>query len=73
MLNRQTVVVKGDETNAMNAVLLHDVDVTSGNANGTALYFGIVNVNRVDSDVATLITAAIANAAASKTVMFIKA
>lgn len=35
-----------------NAVLLHDVDVTAGNANGTALYFGVVNINRVDSDVA---------------------
>lgn len=30
-----------------NAVLLHDVDVTAGNANGTALYFGVVNINRV--------------------------
>jgi len=36
-----------------NAVLLHDVDVTAGNASGTALYFGVVNINRVDSDVAT--------------------
>lgn len=42
----------------MNAVLLHDVDVTAGNANGTALIFGFVNVNRVDSDVATAITTA---------------
>lgn len=31
-----------------NAVLLHDVDVTGGKANGTALYFGIVNYNRLD-------------------------
>lgn len=33
----------------MNAVLLHDVDVTSGNANGSALVFGFVNLNRIDS------------------------
>lgn len=33
----------------MNAVLLHDVDVTGGNANGTALLFGFVNLNRVDT------------------------
>lgn len=33
----------------MNAVLLHDVDVTDGNANGTALVFGFVNLNRVDA------------------------
>lgn len=42
----------------MNAVLLHDVDVTDGNANGTALIFGFVNLNRVDSDVATAIATA---------------
>lgn len=35
-----------------NAVLLHDVDVTAGKANGTALYVGVVNVNRLDTDVA---------------------
>lgn len=39
----------------MNAVLLHDVDVTSGAANGTALIFGFVNLNRVDAGVATAI------------------
>lgn len=43
----------------MNAVLLHDVDVTKGNANGAALIFGFVNVNRVDSDVAAAITTAV--------------
>lgn len=35
-----------------NAVLLHDVDVTDGKANGTALFFGVVNVNRLEADVA---------------------
>lgn len=34
-----------------NAVLLHDVDVTSGKANGTALYIGVVNTNRLEADV----------------------
>lgn len=29
-------------------VLLHDVDVTVGNANGTILLFGFVNKNRID-------------------------
>ena len=42
----------------MNAVLLHDVDVTAGTANGTALIFGFVNLNRVESDVATAIATA---------------
>ena len=36
-----------------NAVLLHDVDVTTGKANGTALYIGVVNTNRLDADVAS--------------------
>ena len=70
--NLQTVAVKGDGTNAMNAVLLHDVDVTSGNANGTALVFGFVNLNRVDTDVATLITTATGNANASKLLTFMQ-
>ena len=39
----------GDTASDMNAVLLHDVDVTAGNANGTALVFGFVNLNRVDA------------------------
>lgn len=34
-----------------NAVVLHDVDVTAGKANATALLFGFVNFNRLDSDV----------------------
>lgn len=45
------------ETEGNNAVLLHDVDVTSGNANGTALVFGFVNVNRLESDVQAKVTA----------------
>lgn len=51
LTNLQTAVSAANGT--ANAVLLHDVDVTAGNANGTALYFGVVNINRVDSDVAT--------------------
>ena len=42
--NIQTPAVVGDGTNAMNAVLLHNVDVTNGAANGTALIFGFVNI-----------------------------
>ena len=30
-------------------VLLHDVDVTTGDANGTLLLFGFVNTNRIDA------------------------
>lgn len=73
LMNLQTAAVKADGTTALNAVLLHDVDVTEGAANGTALYAGVVNVNRVDSDVATAITTAVAASGVSPLVVFIKA
>ena len=72
LLNRNTAVSKADGTTAMNAVLLHDVDVTAGNANGTALVFGFVNANRVESDVAQAITTATGNTDASKLIVFMK-
>lgn len=58
LMNRQTPATAGTE---MNAVLLHDVDVTSGNANGTALIFGFVNVSKVEADVAAKIAAVTKN------------
>lgn len=73
LLNRTTAVEAVTTGKAMNAVLLHDVDVTNGNANGTALIFGFINVNRVESDVATKITAAQAVAGASTLLTFMKA
>ena len=73
LMNLQTAAVKADGTTPMNAVLLHDVDVTSGNANGTALIFGFVNVNRVESDVAAAITTAAAATGRSTLITFVKA
>jgi hypothetical protein len=55
----------------MNAVLLHDVDVTAGAANGTALYFGMVNVNRVATDVAEAIEDARAIEGATQLLTFL--
>ena len=43
-------------TDSAQGVLLHDVDVTDGNANGTLLILGFVNTNRLESDVQALIT-----------------
>lgn len=40
-----------------NAVLLHNVDVTDGNNNGTALIWGFVNINRLETDVQAKVTA----------------
>lgn len=50
-------VAAADNTAPAVGVLLHDVDVTSGPANGTLLIWGFVNLNRVDSATATKITA----------------
>lgn len=46
-----TAATAGSSSEASNAVgvLLHDVDVTTGDANGTLLLFGFVNTNRVDA------------------------
>lgn len=54
----------------LNAVLLHDVDVTAGKANGTALIFGFVNVAWLESDVVTAITSALEVDGASPLVVF---
>lgn len=46
-----TAATDGSSTEASDAVgvLLHDVDVTTGDANGTLLLFGFVNTNRIDA------------------------
>lgn len=48
-----TVPAVDGGTNGYNAIILHDVDVTSGNQNATALIFGFVNLNRIDTTTAT--------------------
>lgn len=50
-------VAAKDTSNPAVGVLLHDVDVTDGAANGTLLIWGFVNLNRMDSTTAGLITA----------------
>lgn len=40
-------------------VLLHDVDVTTGSANGTLLLFGFVNTNRIDAKTREKLTATV--------------
>lgn len=72
MKNLQTPAEKADgSTNAMNAVLLHDVDVTDGNKNGTALIFGFVNYNRLEEDVQGVVDTAVGNTTASKDIVFL--
>lgn len=47
----------GNDGKAATGVLLHDVDVTDGDANGTLLIWGFVDLTKVDSTTAALITA----------------
>ena len=71
--NLQTPATAGTATGntpTANAVLLHDVDVTNGDANGTALYFGVVNINRLATSVQPLVTAGVNTIGA---ITFIKA
>ena len=54
---RNTAFVKAvDTTNPATGILLHDVDVTDGDNNGTLLIFGFVNLERLDTTTAALIT-----------------
>lgn len=58
---------------ASNAVgiLLHDVDCTNGDTNGTLLVFGFVDLNKLDTATAARITAPVIKALAGK-VTFLK-
>lgn len=49
-------VVGSDDTAKVQGVLLHDVDVTNGNANGTLLINGFVNTNRLTSATKAMVT-----------------
>ena len=56
--NLKTPATKIDSNEAINtakAILLHDVDVTNGDANGSGLVTGIVNYNRLETDVQALL------------------
>lgn len=60
--DEQTPVdVKVDKSNAV-GVLLHDVDVTNGDNNGTLLIWGFVDMNKLDTTTAALITAEVKEA-----------
>lgn len=49
LMNRQTALTKVSDTTAQ-GLLLHDVDVTDGNGNGTILIAGYVDVNKIEED-----------------------
>lgn len=47
----------GGNNNAV-GVILHDVDVTNGEANSQVVIFGFIDVSKLDSDVVALLTEA---------------
>ena len=52
LTNRQTVLkVTNDGTNGSKSqgIILHDVDVTDGDANATMLVFGFVDLNKIET------------------------
>lgn len=49
-------VAAKDTSNPAVGILLHDVDVTDADSNATLLIWGFVNLSRVDSTTAALIT-----------------
>ena len=74
LTKRETAFVAVNEASASLAsdakgILLHDVDVTTGDANGTLLISGFVNTNRIDSTTKAMISETVK--AAIPTVKFI--
>lgn len=49
--------VAADGTGAV-GVILHDVDVTSGEANSQVVIFGFIDVSKLEDDVVTMVNAA---------------
>lgn len=71
---RGTAFTKASTTEGVSnavGVMLHDVDVTAGNNNGTLLLFGFVDLNKLDTATAALITTE-AKAALKGGVTFLK-
>lgn len=68
-----TAAKEGSVSEASDAVgvLLHDVDVTTGDANGTLLIFGFVNLDRIDETTQGKLTSYVKTALAGR-VTFLK-
>ena len=55
---RNTAFTKAGDDNAV-GILLHDVDVTEGNGNGQIVIGGYVDLDKLDADAFSLITAGV--------------
>ena len=80
LLDRDTAFVVATQTEAAgdnpasnnaNAVLLHDVDVTAGDENGTIISTGHIDKLKLDADVQALITAEAVAALKAEGIKFI--
>lgn len=70
--NINTACKKVDNSTVFaNAVLLHDVDLSRGQANGTALIFGFVDLSKVDTTTQTSLKTALSNASATKLITLV--
>lgn len=70
--NINTACKKVDNSTVFaNAVLLHDVDLSKGQANGTALIFGFVDLSKVDATTQTSLKTALSNASATKLITLV--
>lgn len=65
-----TVTFTPAGTTGVSAIVLHDVDVTDGNANSQVVIFGTIDLNKLESDVQALITADVKSAL--KMVQFVR-
>lgn len=69
LLDRDTAYVV--EASAPTAVVLHDVDVTDGDANGTIISTGHIDKLKLDSDVQAMITEGVITALKAEGIKFI--
>lgn len=72
LTNINAVCKEVDNTKVFaNAVLLHDVDLSHGQTNGTALLFGFVDLNKVDTTTQTLLKTALSTDGATKLITLV--
>lgn len=61
MARNTAMTVSGAENAKPCGVILHDVDVTNGTANSQVVYFGTIDVSKLDTATATKLKSAEAN------------
>lgn len=68
LMNRQTVLTKQTGANAQ-GLLLHDVDVTAGEENATLVIEGVIDYEKLDTDVQEMLNSTVLGALPKITVM----